>query len=332
MSTRDRFGWMDALRGATILLVIFGHAVQLAGMYSGHDFTRMSAISEAVQPLRMPLLFFLSGMLVPRSLAKGAHRYFTGKAKKILYPYVLWSMILIAASAAFAISLTWWSVPAVWDIVVSPIQHLWFLAYLLVFYTVAHVTRQINPLWVVLAATFAMTVPFEGAWSRIAVMAVPFFLGVAVFRYREIFERLTDRTMVCAALLAAAVLVSVGAQFWELRMPGLSWTVPIMLAFFVGIIGTVKPFGDRTVFAPLRYIGRRSLPIYLVHWPVMMFLVPALVTEGFRDPWALFWVSLASGLLVSIAVTFAAERLRTLQWLFEWKPATRTRKATPAPA
>ena len=65
-----RLGWMDFARGLCILLVILMHAtgtVEAAGLEPPAGLT---LFNQALEPFRMPLLMFLSGMLLSKSLDK----------------------------------------------------------------------------------------------------------------------------------------------------------------------------------------------------------------------------------------------------------------------
>lgn len=271
----------------------------------------------------MPLLFFLSGLLVPRSLSKGAVKYFDGKLRKILHPYILWSLLIILVGWLATSALPWWNVPPLWDIVLSPVENLWFLAYLLVYYVVAYVARRVNPLWMVFGATALMSIPIDGDWGRLAQMAVPFFLGCAMVRYDEAFQAITGRIWLSVGLFVTATILTIGDRVGILNLPPLSWVLPVLLAFFVGAIGLMKPIGDSRILAPLRYVGERSIIFYILHWPIMMIVVPILVTNGNRDPWSLFYIALAVGLIPALLLTVLTDRSRLARWLFEWNPSAK---------
>lgn len=320
---------MDALRGVAILLVVYGHAVQLSAMYTGHEFTRMALFIGSIGPLRMPLLFFLSGMLVPRALQKEGRRYFAGKASKLLWPYLLWSALTLCVALYLAHALTWWVAPAAWDFALAPIEHLWFLAYLLVYYVVAYLGRAVDPAWLVLGATMLMAIPVAGEWGRIAEMAVPFFLGATVARHQHILDRVAADVRISIALFVVTLGVSAGVQLGYLAAP-MSWSLPILLAFFVGAIGIARAVSGSSLVLPLRLVGMKSIVIYLVHWPIMMAVVPLLATQGFRDPWPLFWVALSCGLLPGVLFAVASMKWPALMWLFEWKPERRGSSLAPA--
>lgn len=87
-----------------MLLVVLFHA-GTGVAYFGDFYPRgIDVFNQVVEPYRMPALMFLSGMLLHRSLSKSASLYFGGKARKIAWPYVLWSLIglMLAGDVIFA--------------------------------------------------------------------------------------------------------------------------------------------------------------------------------------------------------------------------------------
>lgn len=88
--------WIDVVRGLAVILVVLVHAMQRAELFTGHEFTRLETLTIIVTPLRLPAMFLLSGLFVTRSLAKGPAAYVTGKLRRIAWPYLLWSVLLIA--------------------------------------------------------------------------------------------------------------------------------------------------------------------------------------------------------------------------------------------
>lgn len=90
-----RMQWLDAMRGWAIILVVLGHT--LLGLISAN------ALGGAVWPGRavlliyevhLPALFFISGY-VSRDHTKSFGALMQGQLRFTLYPYVLWSIILV---------------------------------------------------------------------------------------------------------------------------------------------------------------------------------------------------------------------------------------------
>ncbi len=131
--------WIDALRGFAILLVIASHiSSYFSDILSGYALhSHFSKVVDAIGPLRMEALFFLSGMLVYRSAKKGRKAYIHGKVNAVLWPYVVWTVVmLVLGYNNFSNNIG----PALYGFS----QSTWFLAFLFTFYLVSDVTRSID--------------------------------------------------------------------------------------------------------------------------------------------------------------------------------------------
>src|SRR6478735_4086004 len=92
-STDDRLHWMDLLRGCAVLLVIAFHASTYPIEFGMEVPDVLVTINVALTPFRLPTLLVLSGMLLPRALEKPLGRYYAGKARNILWPYLVWTVL-----------------------------------------------------------------------------------------------------------------------------------------------------------------------------------------------------------------------------------------------
>lgn len=99
----ERMSWIDVLRGLAVLAVVLHHAALQVTHGRDTNLGWISTLDDAVTPFRMPILMFLSGLLLPLSLAKPWVVYLRGKLRKIAWPYLLWSFlhlgVLVAASS-----------------------------------------------------------------------------------------------------------------------------------------------------------------------------------------------------------------------------------------
>jgi fucose 4-O-acetylase-like acetyltransferase len=93
---RNRYNWVDYLRGVVILLVVYHHTY-LGLQKSGLDVPSSIADANIVfYSFRMPLFFIVSGIFTNRSLTyKSAADLAWVKYDKILYPYFIWAFIQI---------------------------------------------------------------------------------------------------------------------------------------------------------------------------------------------------------------------------------------------
>ena len=94
---------MDYLRGIAIILIVYRHV--LVGLQKG-----MIVVPEILvhanmifYSFRMPLFFILSGIFISRSLAKKSFKELLGiKFEKLLYPYLIWTVIQITLQILFS--------------------------------------------------------------------------------------------------------------------------------------------------------------------------------------------------------------------------------------
>ena len=100
---KSRLQWVDYLRGIAIILIVYRHV--LVGLQKG-----MIVVPEILvhanmifYSFRMPLFFILSGIFISRSLAKKSFKELLGiKFEKLLYPYLIWTVIQITLQILFS--------------------------------------------------------------------------------------------------------------------------------------------------------------------------------------------------------------------------------------
>lgn len=135
---------MDTLRGGAVVAVLVMHAELGVVQQTGADLPLVHAVNDALGDVRMPMLVFLSGVLLPRSLGKGLRSHLRGKVVHILWPYAVWGLL----DCTHAVVRAWVTgAPVPWQLygqlLYDPHTYLWFLAYLFVF----HVAAGFLPGW-----------------------------------------------------------------------------------------------------------------------------------------------------------------------------------------
>ncbi|MGI4950341.1 MAG: acyltransferase family protein [Janthinobacterium lividum] len=184
-----RVDWIDAARGIGIVLVVVGHVeggLVDAGIQAASSWAWPGYV---IYCFHMPLFFWLAGLNVPHSLARGTRGFLPGKLWTIAYPYALWSVIqglvLVAASsvtngqahAGDLLAIGW-----------RPMGQFWFL-YVLMAYQVLALLLRNRP----------------GLLAGLAVIA---FVGGALLPQGGLGERLSHNLLFFAAgvLLSARML------------------------------------------------------------------------------------------------------------------------------
>ena len=307
-----RVGWPDVAKGVCIILVVLWHvvtkhAVEMPGAGTVTDV--WATVNAQLLPLRMPLFFLISGLFAGRAVLAADGSSWRRRAGRLLAVYVIWVLIQTAVLALTpdfdtARAETGWELLA--QLTISP-TNLWYLLALAAYLVIARLTRSL-PTVVVLPAAFVVSavaasgvIPDLGNLWQVMQNLFFFLVGMRLRGRIERFARSAGAArliMLAAAYAAFLVLVAaVAMRQWPGVAPSLA-----VLAVACGICGCALL--DRRVASlarPLRWIGRRTLPIYVLHMIPLALLDAALRTSGWRTA----PVVEAVGPLVLTAVTIA---------------------------
>ncbi|HTN54879.1 MAG TPA: acyltransferase [Microbacterium sp.] len=279
MSTRVREGWPDVVKGICIILVVLWHVVVKHSSslpWSGADGIPelWTLVSAQLLPLRMPLFFLVSGMFAAGAVLAPERTRLADRALRLGLLYALWVVIqtfaLAAAGPDFDTARATDLGGLLLNLTVSP-TNLWYLLALALYLVLGRITRGV-PTVVLLPVAFAVSAVAAAGilpdWGNLWQVVQNVFFFLAGLRLRAGVHRLAGhrpgwRTAVVlgAAYVAGLVLVSLlEARAWF----GV-WTLLSTLAVAAGV--SVCALIDRweTGAALLRWIGRRTLPIYVIH-------------------------------------------------------------------
>jgi len=325
----DRIAWVDHARGIGILLVVYGHVMR--GLYHASVPVSPSFFQytdRLVYGFHMPLFFFLAGLFVEDSFEKkrrtagpGASAwkgYVGDKVKTLAYPYFLWSLIEWTANfAAARYTNDAATLEELISIVYVPYHHFWFLYVLFLCYVFFLPVRKAGK-GGILAAAVLMHLCYPYVTVLCIKLLLRYFLyfaaGVVLKDFVSSFsvKASPGRLALCAAgfygLLAGLVL-----RDW-----GINPTMRVICAA-AGIAATIcfaAWLAPRKDLLRLRLLGFLSMPVYLAH---------VLAASGTRillqkvlhvqDAWIHFFAGMAAGVLLPVALYYAAGRLR-LPYLF----------------
>ncbi|GEP39093.1 hypothetical protein NPS01_27560 [Nocardioides psychrotolerans] len=284
MDTRPparRLRWADIAKGGCILLVVLHHVVGKHLVAVVPDDLAVvavawSGVSGALRPVRMPLFFVLSGFF-----ASGAvHRPWPTVRRRVTSPayvYVVWLVIL-------GLFFTWEQ-----DLVTNRTQDLgelaldlllastalWFLYALAVYFLVVRLTRRVPAYALVmvggLVALGAAALPIEEA-NRVSLLVhlVYFVVGSRCPGLVTWLAGLGVRR-----LLPVGVLVLLAGS-GVMALLGLPSPVRVVLLSVVGVpvglwlaAGLARAAPGARVTGALAWTGRRTLPVYVLHLPVL---------------------------------------------------------------
>ncbi|MFZ8757478.1 acyltransferase family protein [Microbacterium sp. HMH0099] len=281
-----RLRWPDVARGGAMMLVVLAHTLQLLDAY-GWSLGWLDTANTFLTAIRMPLFFTIAGMLATSALRRPWGRLWRTRLLLLVYVYVLW----------MAVRTVWFSfVP--WPLSdlppwasflllpVWPTTGLWFL-YALVLYTVAAKALSRAPRWVSLGAAAALSVLAaydlvptgdNPIWRSIALYLLFFLLGV---HGSDLWKALAARTrawwavpallLVPAAFGVFTLVPSAGAGAARVLLSTVCVAACIVLASVLARVPGLS--------APFAAVGRRTLPIYVMH-TLLLAAVVAVVPVG----------------------------------------------------
>lgn len=316
--TRTRMVWMDALRGLAILLIVLLHGTviaQMAGMPISRAFMIFNGFME---PFRIPLLMTLSGMLLGGSLRKGAGRYVIGKVRAIVWPYIVWNLVVVLYFPFHGVDTL---LRAIW----APNTYLWYLHTLFLCYLVALAMRRVPTaasfVLALLAGMVVVLLPLSEPFASMSLertfeMLACFFAGHWIMQNIDAVLGVLRRWWVTALLLLVGVVLGIlGLQGFHVSNN--PWfAVPLLAAICAGI-GVAQRLPWTSLPARwIRWVGRHSIIYYVVHW---LAIDAALHVLRFMPDWRGFVLVpalVATALLTGGLLALAERHVPPVRWLF----------------
>lgn len=266
----NRIAWIDCAKGIGIFLVVLGHAVR--GLVSAKllpgDNPYFQWFDFSLYTFHMPLFFFLSGLTVEGSLRKGRRQFMVGRFWTILYPYILWS--LLVGSLLIPFSTGDIKPTDLLFIPIYPVSIFWFLYALLFCHVVFALWPKDNRL-ALLIASMALLVALQFVPPGTGKIWPPLFHFARFFPYYlagyflsgRVLKSGTNATapLILAPFLAGAIIGAHALIGWEYTS---IITLPAGL-LGIGLIVSVAKLSRGRTTQLLTLLGTASMTIYVIH-------------------------------------------------------------------
>ncbi|QYH34487.1 acyltransferase family protein [Salinibacterium sp. M195] len=315
----SRMGWIDFLRGLAVLLVVSTHAVSiLIGAEKLPQVTgdRLLEINRLFWPFRMAVLVLLSGLFVDRSYAKGLPGYLLRRVRYVLWPYVIWSFLMIFRGAG-------WDPATMVSIIWRPYSTLWFLYYLFAFYVLYLVVRKIPaPLVAAASLVASFVVPSVATMPRFLYLFAFFMIGCWLSQNLSVALGILRRPIVIALTFVPTAIAAWAASQGLLPLYDLR-VAPFALAGLAFAIGAAQWLRPGILYSLFAYVGRHSIIYYVTHPLILIYLV--MLMSALDVPTSSWWypIALASYVIAATLISLVSDRVGAVHALFVMPVFTR---------
>lgn len=300
-----RFVWLDYAKAIGIFLVVFAHVADGIRRSPGGDvLTPYWIVYDFIYTFHMPLFFVISGYLFAWRPSTDVRKFVDSSLVGVFVPYVLWSVIFVLLQNLFpGASNQVVSISRLYNILLEPILHLWFL-YVLFFVRVGYFLSY------KLDRTYAFGVLLAAAvlsYAFVMQMDLPrqqWFMGFAMFGLGALLARSglveTLRPGQWGLVLAGGAALWLACAASLSLVPGRPGVLYVLAAVF-GVamaLGAARllPAGQGLVARAFAFMGQASLAIYVAHTIFAAGLRSVLYKLGVIDP----FFHVAAGTLVGI--------------------------------
>lgn len=268
-----RIEWIDCAKGAAVLLIVLHHATSYETAVFGDTHTlpvfNWRNLDLFLYHIRLPMFFFVSGVAASGHLSRRAAGPNWTTARGYALLYLLWGLALSTLIPDWpnfdpGHSPGWNEVLAL----VLGNSTVWYLWAILLCLLIGRLTLVL-PGWVPIigaVAVYAAVDALGGLPGHLPSLArsLPFYLFGFRYPARATGENRLPRGSVAAfAILTAAIVwsgVSAALSDALLDIAGLGTGMALARQLPKRLPGLVGPLG---------WVGRRTLPIYILHFPII---------------------------------------------------------------
>jgi len=319
--------WVEYAKAIGIVLVVVGHT--LRGLADTPAAVPGGGLADAwIYAFHMPLFFYLSGLFLERSCAQvgssgGLRHFILSKARRILWPYVVWTVIQESFRSAAGVSES--PLVDLWRIAFQPVMQFWFLYVLFAISALYAVWRKFGLRWpgfviTALALYFAVNLGIPlGSWGipyQIALYAPYVAIGVLVSQSRNPFE-CSGRSLATLVVVASGGYAAVLAAAWTGWGGAPGAVLPVALAGIAASVALAVVLSRTSCLSWLSVLGRNSLEIFVAHTIFSAAFRQGLFVIDIRSPWVHLAGGILSGLAGPLALIWLCRRMR-FRYLFGW--------------
>ncbi|MGC4745871.1 acyltransferase family protein [Micromonospora sp. DT201] len=346
-----RVVWADVAKGSCLILVVLWHVV--VKHYLQIDWRvglpvpgAWGLLGEQLLPLRMPLFFTISGVFAANAIHRQWRVVYRSRVSRMFYLYGTWLLIhtaVLALVPGFPTDRATDIGGLLAQLTITP-SNLWYLYALALYFVLAKVLRRVHPAVLIAAAGVLSAIAAAGLLDTpgnrggVYQNLVFFLAGLHLRPYVQRWAATaTRRRLVWTFVLYAVALAAVAAGAGQWLGVGL---LVSLAAVAFGVTAAARVADLPLVGGTLAALGRRTLPVYVIHMPVLALLHRLLAgpVAGLDGHGRALLVAVYPALLTAVVLALSLALHRGLlaaraSWLFElpaWHrpPASHQRPAS----
>jgi len=335
--SQGRVAWADAAKGLSIILVVYGHAVDGVDADIPLEPWLFDSIMKPFGHFRMPLFFFVTGLFAAFSVRRDWHRFVDRTILHLVYVFIVWNILQYAARLAFLAYANHPIDPAaiLW-FPLFPINVTWFIWALIAYYLLLKLCRDLPLALVVAAAAILAAAPPDAghyALENASRFFVFFLLGYALSERMLAIAWRPDGRLVAMAVAGYFAFSLLVLHLGVLDQPLLNFGVRV--AGIGGVLLLCMWLSERQWAGGLIWLGHHTLAIFVTHTIITAGVREVLLRLGLiTHPAPLIAAATIAGVAAPLLLQFTLKRLG-LPWLFErpgWFRLPTGRRRRPATA
>lgn len=304
---KQRIRYIDALRGFTMILVVWGHVMLNMGL-GGYN----TILGSIFLTFRMPMFFFISGYIAYKGLERWNLSFYKQMMRKkafvqIVPALIFFTLFTICYHGSFNVLEKGWG--GYWfTFVLFEMFCIYFTMSLICKYTMPLVLDVSMIVFSLLGIAWLVISSRNGALDsffcteNLAKYLQFFTFGILARKYNKLFLKFISSDYVRTSIIAAFVIflvISINTVY-TISNPFIHSLVHDELVRYAGLITLFifffikKDFFDTSnhITNSLLFIGRRTLDIYLLHY----FLIPQM-------PWLTKYLESSNVILLQFVIT-----------------------------
>lgn len=310
-----RLVWLDNLRAILIVALVFLHITTdetFVQSSTEESLQIWGSINSMLTPIRMPLFFFIAGLLSQNTLRQDWSKLLRKSSRKFLFLSLIWGtfvgLILITLRMEFDLDSFW----------IAFTETVWFLLALALYLPLTKLSNNIGSLIApsIGIIAFFISAPFLSAGFSLlgAVSFYYFYFAVGSFSKNYMFDNLNRISWKLA--FAAGLLFTISAFLMFLSPLGVLDAIARFATNAFAVVMSIA-FGVKLLDKPTKLIsriGRNTIGIYLVNSLAVAFIAGALLSlSNFESSFRLNWVGgltfSAIGIAMSLVAALVIKRL-----------------------